>query len=108
MGVARFHFSELCEVPLGALDYLAIARAFHTLMIENIPVMGPSKRNEARRFNTLIDTLYDNGVGLIVSAEAEPEELYVAGDGAFLFERTASRLNEMRSDVYLRARKTKT
>lgn len=106
-GVARFTFAELCEVPLGSLDYLAIARSFHTVLIENVPVMGKHQRNEARRFNTLIDTLYDHKVGLVVSAEAEPEGLYPTGDGAFLFERTASRLNEMRSEAYLQSRKVK-
>ncbi len=102
--VARFGFADLCSKPLGALDYLHIAHAFHTVLIEDIPRLSPARRNEARRFVNLIDTLYDNGVGLIASAEAEPDELYPAGDGAFLFERTASRLIEMRSAAYLEAR----
>jgi cell division protein ZapE len=103
-GVARFTFAQLCEEPLGAGDYLTFARAFHTILIEGIPVMGPESRNAARRFVNLIDTLYDNRVGLIASAAAEPGELYVAGDGAYLFERTASRLTEMRTEAYLAAR----
>lgn len=101
MGVARFTFADLCEQPLGALDYLHIAHAFHTVIIDAIPALSPAKRNEARRFITLIDTLYDNRVCLIASAEAEPHRLYPAGDGARHFERTASRLMEMRSEAYL-------
>ncbi len=104
MGVARFTFNELCARPLGANDYLAIARNFHTIILEDVPVLTPDRRNEARRFNTLIDTLYDNGIGLIVSAEAEPDRLYPSGDGADLFQRTASRLMEMRLREYLQAR----
>ncbi len=101
MGIARFSFADLCEKPLGTLDYLQIARTFHTVFIDNIPILGPQRRNEARRFINLIDTLYDGRVGLVVSADAEPDELFVSGDGADLFERTASRLTEMRSEAYL-------
>lgn len=104
MGVARFGFADLCEKPLGAVDYLHIARNFHTLLLERIPILGPHRRNEARRFINLIDTLYDNRVCLVASADAEPDRLYVAGDGADLFERTVSRLMEMRSEAYLSAR----
>jgi cell division protein ZapE len=104
MGVARFTFADLCTKPLGPNDYLAIARNFHTIIIENVPVLIPLRRNEARRFNTLVDTLYDQRCGLIVSAEAEPDRLYPEGDGADLFLRTASRLMEMRSEGYLSAR----
>jgi cell division protein ZapE len=100
-GVARFTFADLCAKPLGALDYLHIAHAFHTVLIEDIPCLTPARRNEARRFVNLIDTLYDNRVGLVASAEAEPAELYPEGDGAYLFERTVSRLVEMRSRDYL-------
>ncbi len=107
MGVARFSFSDLCEKPLGSLDYLHLARTFHTLLIERIPILGPQRRNEARRFINLIDTLYDNRVCLVASAEAEPDQLYVSGDGADLFERTASRLMEMRSEAYLMDRNSR-
>ena len=102
-GVARFTFAELCEQPLGAADYLAIARQFHTLIIDDIPVMDFWKRNEARRFIWLIDSLYDLHVKVIASAGAPPDGLYIAGEGreAFEFERTASRLIEMRSREYL-------
>jgi cell division protein ZapE len=106
-GVARFTFDDLCAQPLGAHDYLTFARAFHTIIIDAIPVMGPDKRNEARRFINLIDTLYDNHIGLIASAEAEPNMLYVAGDSVVLFERTVSRLMEMRTDGYLAGRATR-
>jgi len=101
MGVARFTFAELCGQPLGANDYIALARNFHTLIIEDVPVLTPERRNDARRFNTLIDALYDQGTGVIISADAEPDALYPEGDGAELFQRTASRLMEMRSEDYL-------
>ena len=81
-----------------------MAHAFHTVLLEGIPKLGPERRNEARRFVNLIDTLYDNRVCLIASAEAEPHDLYPSGDGALLFERTASRLAEMRSEAYLAGR----
>jgi cell division protein ZapE len=102
-GVARFSFADLCERPLGALDYLKLAHEFHTILIDRIPVMDFSRRNEARRFITLIDTLYDQAVKLVASAEAEPDALYRADDGneALEFRRTASRLIEMRSESYL-------
>ena len=104
MGVARFSFADLCERPLGPVDYLQIARAFHTLLIDAIPVLTPDKRNEARRFINLIDALYDNKVGLIASAAAEPTALYAHGEGSDLFARTVSRLMEMRTEQYLEAR----
>jgi cell division protein ZapE len=102
-GAARFTFPQLCEQPLGAADYLRIAHEFHTLVVDHIPVMGYEKRNAAKRFITLIDTLYDNSVKLVASAGAEPDELYTAQEGieAMEFKRTASRLIEMRSDGYL-------
>lgn len=102
-GVARFGFADLCAKPLGATDYLAIARDFHTVVVEGIPRMGFGERNEAKRFIALIDTLYDHHVKLLASAEAEPSELYRADTGreAFEFDRTASRLIEMRSEAYL-------
>jgi cell division protein ZapE len=102
-GVARFGFAELCEQPLAASDYLRLARDYHTLMIDRIPVMDYPERNAAKRFITLIDTLYDNGVKLMASAEADPLSLYVAADGveANEFKRTSSRLIEMGSESYL-------
>ncbi len=100
-GVARFSFGDLCAKPLAAPDYLQIARHFHTVLIDNIPQLGPAMRNEARRFILLIDTLYDEGTKLICSAAAAPDNLYMDGDGAQAFRRTASRLVEMQSDDYL-------
>ncbi|MDT0575523.1 cell division protein ZapE [Croceicoccus sp. F390] len=100
-GVAAFSFKRLCEQPRGAADYLAIARNYHTVIIVGIPQLGPDSRNEAARFVTLIDALYENGVKLIVAAQTAPEQLYKAGDGSFEFERTVSRLNEMQSAEYL-------
>jgi cell division protein ZapE len=104
MGVARFAFADLCESPLGAHDYLRIAHAYHTVLIDGIPILTPELRNVARRLVTLVDMLYDNRVCLIASAAAEPHLLYPHGDGAGLFERTASRLMEMRSEAYLEKR----
>jgi cell division protein ZapE len=103
MGVARFSFHELCEEPLAAPDYLTIAHAFHTLVLDCVPVMNYDARNAAKRFIILIDALYDNGVKLIASAAAEPDALYRATDGYETqeFKRTASRLIEMRSEAYL-------
>src|SRR6185436_18727428 len=92
---------ELCARPLGAADYIEIAEYFHTVLLENIPKLTPSNREEAARFRTLIDALYEAKVKLIASADAEPSELYPAGDQSFEFERTASRLMEMRSQGYL-------
>jgi cell division protein ZapE len=100
-GAARFAFSDLFENAFGAPDYIALARHYHTIFIDGIPVLGRESRNEARRFITFIDTLYDHRTGFIASAAAEPHELYTAGDGAEHFERTASRLIEMRSADYL-------
>jgi len=100
-GVAVFSFKRLCAEARGAADYLAVARHFHTVIIVGIPRMGPENRNEAARFVTLIDALYEYRVKLLASAAAMPDALYVAGDGAFEFERTASRLSEMQSDDYL-------
>ena len=100
-GVAVFSFKRLCAEARGASDYLAVARHFHTVILVGIPCMGPENRNEAARFVTLIDTLYEYKVKLLASAAAMPDALYVAGDGAFEFERTASRLAEMQSDDYL-------
>jgi cell division protein ZapE len=103
MGVARFSFSDLCEQPLGAADYLRIAREYHTIILDHVPVMTFETRNAAKRFIILIDTLYDLNVKLIASAEAEPDGLYRGDEGfeVLEFRRTASRLVEMRSQDYL-------
>ena len=102
-GVARFAFADLCEQPLGASDYLRLAHDYHTILVDHIPVMDLSQRNAAKRFITLIDTLYDNAVKLMASADANPISLYLATDGteAMEFKRTASRLIEMSSESYL-------
>ncbi|MFT3968435.1 MAG: cell division protein ZapE [Sphingobium sp.] len=100
-GVAVFSFKRLCAEARGASDYLAIARHFHTIIIVGIPILGPENRNEAARFVTLIDALYEYKVKLLASADAPPESLYPAGDGAFEFQRTVSRLMEMGSLDYL-------
>ena len=97
-GVGRAGFHELCGAALGPADYLAIAHALRVLVIENIPTLGRSNFNEAKRFVTLIDALYEAKVRLIASAADKPEMLYVEGDGAFEFTRTASRLREMQSE----------
>jgi|tagenome__1003787_1003787.scaffolds.fasta_scaffold20990067_6 cell division protein ZapE len=100
-GVAVFSFKRLCGEARGAADYLAIAQRYHTVIIVGIPVMGPEMRNEATRFVTLIDELYEHKVKLLAAADAEPSELYPQGDGSFEFQRTVSRLEEMRSAEYL-------
>ena len=102
-GAARFTFEELCAQPLGASDYLRVAHAYSTIFVSGVPIMSKARRNEAKRFINLIDTLYDNGVKLIVSADALPNDLYTDGGGteAFEFDRTASRLIEMQSEAYL-------
>ena len=100
-GVAVFSFKRLCAEARGAPDYLAIARRFHTVFLVGIPVLGPQNRNEAARFVTLIDALYEYRVKLLASADAAPDALYPQGDGKFEFERTVSRLMEMQSEDYL-------
>src|SRR4051794_8129558 len=102
-GVARFTFADLCEKPLGASDYLRLAHDYHTILVDHIPVMDLSQRNAAKRFITLIDTLYDNAVKLMASADANPISLYLGNEGneANEFKRTASRLIEMSSESYL-------
>jgi cell division protein ZapE len=100
-GVAVFSFKRLCGEPRGAADYLAIARRYHTVIVVGIPVMGADMRNEAARFVTLIDALYEHKVKLLAAADAEPAGLYPSGDGSFEFQRTVSRLEEMRSAEYL-------
>jgi cell division protein ZapE len=103
MGVARFSFHDLCEKPLGSIDYLKIAREFHTVIIDGIPVMTQETRNAAKRFILLIDTLYENAVKIIASAAAEPHLLYSGTEGFEVneFKRTSSRLFEMGSQTYL-------
>jgi len=102
-GVARFSFADLCEAPLSASDYLRLARDYHTILVDHIPVMDYPERNAAKRFISLIDTLYDNGVKLMASAAADPVSLYLATEGneANEFKRTSSRLIEMSSASYL-------
>jgi cell division protein ZapE len=102
-GVARFSFADLCERPLGASDYLRLAHDYHTIIIDRIPVMDYAERNAAKRFIALIDTLYDNAVKVMASAQADPLSLYVATEGyeANEFKRTSSRLIEMSSESYL-------
>jgi cell division protein ZapE len=103
MGAARFTFHDLCEQPLAAADYLKIAHTYHTVVLDHVPVMSYEHRNAAKRFIVLIDTLYDHSVKLVASADAEPDGLY-CGDYGFEaqeFNRTASRLIEMRSQAYL-------
>jgi len=102
-GVARFSFAELCEKPLAASDYLRLAHEYHTILVDNIPVMDYPERNAAKRFIALIDTLYDNAVKLMASSAANPVSLYLATEGAEAneFKRTSSRLIEMSSESYL-------
>lgn len=100
-GLARASFAELCGASLGPQDYLAVAEAFHDLFLADVPQLGPERRNEAKRFVTLIDALYEAGTRLVALAEVEPEALYPAGDGSFEFARTVSRLREMGSRSWL-------
>jgi cell division protein ZapE len=99
-GVARFDFNQLCGKPLGPADYLAIAEAFHSLVVDNIPRLGPENFDKARRFITCIDTLYEHRCKLVASAASTPDQLYERGTNAAMFERTASRLTEMQSQEY--------
>ncbi|MEA1650125.1 cell division protein ZapE [Nitrospirillum sp. BR 11164] len=102
-GVAWFTFDELCRQPLGAGDYLAIATHYHTVLLDGVPMLDPSLRNEAKRLMTFIDALYEHKVHLIMAAEAAPGQLYPEGQHAFEFQRTVSRLMEMQSEDYLAA-----
>ena len=99
--MARARFADLCGRPLGPQDYLAVAARFHTLFLEDVPILGPSNQQEARRLVTLVDALYEAKTKLIVLAAARPEALYTEGVGAFEFERTVSRFNEMQSKDWL-------
>ncbi|WP_119169365.1 cell division protein ZapE [Algihabitans albus] len=100
-GVARSDFEALCARPLGAEDYLALATHFHTLVLDGVPRLSGAQRNEARRFMTLVDALYEHRVNLVMAADAPPETLYNGEDGAFEFRRTVSRLNEMQAADYI-------
>jgi len=100
-GVARFDFDNLCNTALGAGDYLAVATNFHTLILDDIPRLSPDNYDQARRFIVLVDTLYDQHVKLVASADATPDQLYQHGENAKMFERTASRLDEMQSEDWL-------
>ena len=100
-GLLRASFASLCDHALGPQDYLAIAQRFHTVFLEDVPLLSPARRDAAKRFNTLIDALYEADAKLVALADAEPEALYPEGDGAFEFERTVSRLQEMRSADYV-------
>ncbi|PKU25428.1 cell division protein ZapE [Telmatospirillum siberiense] len=100
-GVAWFTFGELCRATLGAADYLALATLYHTVVLSDVPRLSPADRDAAKRFVTLIDALYEHKVTLICSAAVPPQNLYDAGDGAFEFHRTVSRLMEMQSESYL-------
>jgi cell division protein ZapE len=103
--VAWFSFEELCARPLAAADYLAIADRFAAIIVEGIPRLSPQQRNEAQRFHILIDALYEARAVLVASAEVPPNEIYVAGDGSWEFERTVSRLMEMQSEEYIANRR---
>jgi cell division protein ZapE len=98
---AWFTFDELCARPLSAVDYLALAERFAAILVEGVPRLPPSRRNEAQRFHVLVDTLYEARTLLILSAEVPPPEIYVEGDGSFEFQRTVSRLMEMQSEEYV-------
>lgn len=102
-GVAFCDFESLCAGARGAADYLALARAYHTLVLDGVPILTPDNRNEARRFVTLIDALYEHRCKLVMAADDAPDRLHPKGDHAFEFQRTASRLHEMQSEDYLAA-----
>ena len=101
-GVARFSFIDLCGINLGVIDYLAVAQSFHTVFIEDIPVLSVGNRNEALRFIHLIDVFYEHKIKIIISCETTPERLYQGRGGVFEFQRTVSRLQEMQSEKYMR------
>jgi len=101
-GLLRASFASLCEHALGPQDFLAVADRFHTVFLEDVPRLTPARRDAARRFNTLVDTLYEAGAKLVALAAVEPAALYPEGDGSFEFERTVSRLQEMRSADWLK------
>jgi cell division protein ZapE len=100
-GMLRAHFASLCVHALGPADYLAIAGRFHTVFIEAIPRLSPDRRDEAKRLAILIDTLYEAHTRIVVLAAADPADIYPRGEQAFEFQRTVSRLEEMRSEAWL-------
>jgi cell division protein ZapE len=100
-GVARFTFADVCEQPLAAADFIEIATQYHSVVLTDIPILGPKNRDAARRFVMLIDALYEHKVFMVFTAAAAPEVLYPEGDGAFEFQRTVSRLMEMQSEAYM-------
>ena len=100
-GVARFSFDQLCREPRGAPDFLAIATHFHTIIIDGIPKLSADEREVAKRFVVLIDSLYEHRVNLFASAAVAPGDIYPAGDTAFEFQRTVSRLMEMQAEDYI-------
>ncbi len=100
-GVAVFSFRKLIDAPYSAADYLAVARRYHTVFLVGVPRMGPEMRNQAERLRNLVDALYEYRVKLVMAADAPPDQLYAAGDGAFEFARTASRLHEMQSAAWM-------
>jgi len=97
----RAGFTDLCAKPLGPGDYLLLAKTYPTVFLEDVPILTPARRDQAKRFVTLIDALYEAHARLVILAAADPEALYPTGDGSFEFERTASRLMEMRTEKYL-------
>ena len=101
-GVAWCDFGDLCEQPLGAGDFAAIAEKFHTVFLINVPVLQSTRRNEAKRFMTLIDVLYDHNIRLVITAQTDPDHIYTGQDHAFEFQRTISRLKEMTSQDYFK------
>jgi cell division protein ZapE len=102
---AWFTFAELCEQPHSAVDYLALVERFAAILVEGIPRLPATRRNEAARFHILVDTLYEAHTLLVASAEVAPQEIYIKGDGSFEFQRTVSRLMEMQSEDYVAHRK---
>jgi cell division protein ZapE len=100
-GVAMAHYLDWCAKPMGAADFLCIAEHFHSVILAEIPRMGPDNRDKAARFVTMIDTFYEKKVKFICSAATSPDKLYTDGDGAFEFQRTVSRLMEMQTPEYL-------
>ena len=100
-GIVWFDFEQICDGPRGAIDYIEIARCYHTVFISNVPIIKHTETDRAHRFISLVDEFYDRNVNLILSAAAAPGELYPEGRRVFEFQRTVSRLEEMQSHEYL-------